>query len=64
MKKRNNTGFDSFGLPWWPSGKEHACSAGNTSPIPGLGRSPGEEIATDSGILAWEVPRTEESGGL
>ena len=32
------------GLPWWLSGKESACSAGNAEvmgSIPGLGRSPG-----------------------
>ena len=32
--------------------------------IPGLGRSPGEEMATHSSILAWEIPWTEEPGGL
>ena len=32
--------------------------------IPGLGRSPGEEMATHSSILAWRTPWTEESGGL
>ena len=34
-----------FGLPWWPSGKEPACDAGDVgdmSSIPGLGRPPGE----------------------
>ena len=33
------------GLPWWLSGKESACTAGNTRDmglIPGLGRSRGE----------------------
>ena len=28
------------GLPWWPSGKESACNAGDLGFIPGLGRSP------------------------
>ena len=32
--------------------------------IPGSGRSPGEGMATHSSILAWEIPWTEESGGL
>ena len=32
--------------------------------IPGPGRSPGEEMATLFSILAWEIPWTEESGGL
>ena len=31
-----------FGLPWWLSGKESACNAGDQGLIPGLGRSPGE----------------------
>ena len=32
--------------------------------IPGLERSPGEETATHSRILAWRIPWTEQSGGL
>ena len=33
--------------------------------IPGLGRPPLEkEIATQSSILVWEIPWTEEPGGL
>ena len=32
--------------------------------IPGSGRSPGEGNGTRSGILAWEIPWTEEPGGL
>ena len=38
--------------------------AGNTSLIYGSGRSPGEEMATHSSILAWKIPYTEEPGGL
>ena len=30
-------------IPWWLSGKESAYNAGDTSSIPGWGRSPGEE---------------------
>ena len=30
------------GLPWWLSGKESACQAGDKSSIPGSGRSPAE----------------------
>jgi len=30
------------GLPWWVSGKESACQAGDTGLIPGFERSPGE----------------------
>ena len=32
--------------------------------IPGLGRSPKEEMATHSSILSWKIPWTEEPGGL
>ena len=32
--------------------------------IPGLGRSPGEGMATHSNILAWEIPWIEEPRGL
>ena len=35
-----------------------------TFSIPGLGRSPGFEMATHTRILAWEIPRTEEPGKL
>ena len=30
------------GFPRWLSGKESACHAGGTRPIPGLGRPPGK----------------------
>ena len=29
-------------FPWWPGGKESACSAGDPGSVPGLGRFPGE----------------------
>ena len=32
--------------------------------IPGLGRSLEKEMTIHSSILAWEIPRTEEPGGL
>ena len=31
-----------LGLPWWFSGKESACNAGDADSIPGSGRSSGE----------------------
>ena len=37
---------------------------GDLGSIPGSGRSPGEGMATHSSILAWEIPWTEEPGGL
>ena len=33
---------ESFGLPWWLSGRESACEARDPGLIPGLERSPGE----------------------
>ena len=43
----------------------NAGDIGDSGSIPGLGRSPGEEIlATHSSILAWRIPWTEEPGGL
>ena len=50
-------------LPWWLSGKESACSAGDPGSIPGL-EPPGEGHAAHSSILAWRTPWTEEPGGL
>ena len=38
--------------------------AEDRSLTPGLGRSPGGGMAAHSSILAWEIPRTEEPGGL
>ena len=49
-----------LGLPWWLSGKESACSAGDLCLIP-VGKDTLEkEMATHSSILAWEIPWTEE----
>ena len=52
------------GLPWWLSSKESACQVGDLGSIPGSGRFLGEEVATLFSILAWEITRTEEPGGL
>ena len=49
---------------WWLSGEESACHAGGLHLIPGSGISLEEGIATHSGILAWEIPWTEEPGRL
>ena len=53
---------DTFSLVGFPSrsdGKEPACNAGDLGSIPGLGRSPGEGMATHSSILAWRIPWTD-----
>ena len=42
----------------------NAGDARDTGLIPGSRRSPEEEMATHSCILAQRIPRTEEPGGL
>ena len=42
---------------------ENLPNAGDTGSIRGSGRSSGEEMATPSSILAWEIQWTEEPGG-
>ena len=50
---------------WWLNGTESACHVGDEGSIPGLGLDPLErKMATQSYILAWEIPWTEEPGGL
>ena len=53
-----------WGFPGSPGVKNLPVNAGDAGSIPGLGRSPGEGMVTHSGILAWEVPWTEEPSGL
>ena len=50
---------------WWLSGKKIRLPMQETQ-VRSLGReNPLEkEMATHSSILAWEIPRTEEPGGL
>ena len=46
-------------------GKNLPANAGEAGLITGVGRSlEQEELATHSSILAWEIPWTEEPGGL
>ena len=53
-----------MGLPRWHSDNLPA-NAGEAGLITGVGRSlEEEELATHSSILAWEIPWTEEPGGL
>ena len=44
--------------------KNLPASAGDSGLNPGSGRSLQDKMATHSNILAWEIPRTEETGGL
>ena len=51
-------GSVSIGASRWHSGKEFAYNAGDagdSSLIPGSGRSLEEEMATQSSILAWKI---------
>ena len=57
-------GMTNLGFPCSSVGKESACSAGDLGSISGLGRSPGEGMATHSSILAWRISWTEEPDGL
>jgi len=51
-------------LPRWLSGKESSCKWGHRFD-PRIGKTPLEKkMATYSSILAWEIPWTEEPGGL
>ena len=34
--------YRHFRFPWWLSGKEPICQAGDADLVPGLGRFPGE----------------------
>ena len=44
--------------------KNPSVNAGAEGSIPGLGRSLEKEMATHCSIFAWEIPWTEEPGGL
>ena len=52
------------GLPCRLNGKQSACQGAGTSSTPGAGRSPGGGNGNHSRSLAWEIPWTEEPGGL
>ena len=44
--------------------KNLPANAGDVGSIPGSGTSLEKETATHSSILSWEIPWTEEPGGL
>ena len=54
----------NYSFPRWLNRKESACNAGDVGSILGLEDPLEKEMATDSSILAWEIPWTEEPGGL
>ena len=53
-----------YGLPWWLVVKNPPANAGEVGLIPGSERPLEKEMATHSSVLAWEIPWTEETGGL
>ena len=53
-----------MGFPGVSEVKNPPANAGDSGSSPGLGRSPEEEMAPHSSIFAWEIPWTEELGGL
>ena len=53
-----------MGFPGGSVVKNPPANAGDVGSIPGSGTSPEKEMATHSSILAWEIPWTEEPGGL
>ena len=52
------------GFPTDSAVKNLPADAGDVGSVPGSGRCPGEGMATHASILAWEIPWTEEFGGL
>ena len=46
--------YSMKGFPRWLRAKESACQTRGVGSVPGLGISPGEEMATHSSILAWK----------
>ena len=44
--------------------KNLSANTGNAGSISGSGMSLEKEMATQSSILAWEIPQTKEAGGL
>ena len=59
--------MSSGGLPGGTSDKESTCNTGDTRDTgssSGTGRSSEGGNVTHSSILAWEIPWTEEPGGL
>ena len=68
LSHKNEVSPYTVGFPGGPSDKEPACQCRrevrDAGLIPGVGRSLEEDMATHCSILAWEIPCTEEPGGL
>ena len=53
-----------MGFPGGSAVKNPPADAGDSGSIPGLGRSPGEGNDNQLPNSCWEIPWTEEPGGL
>ena len=51
-------------LPWWSVVKNPPASVGDVGLTAGSGRSPGEGNGNPLQYFAWEIPWTDEAGGL
>ena len=52
-----------MGFPGSTVLKNLPADAGDSGSIPGLGRIPGEGMATHSSILVWKIPWAEKPAG-
>ena len=66
MKSFVNLAFPKHkeGFPGVSVVKNPPANAGDLGLLPGSGRPPRGGNAAHSGVLAWEIPQTEEPGGL
>ena len=51
-------------LPWWPNGKESTCQWKRHGFNPLVGKSPRTSKWQPLQYSCWEIPQTEEPGGL
>ena len=59
--------YSYYGLPWWLTGKEIACQCRRHGLDPWIGKISWrrkQQTIFPSSIFAWEIPWTEEPGGL
>ena len=49
-------------LPWWLSGNDSTCNAGDAGQSLSWEDPLEEGMATHSSLLTWRIPWTEESG--
>ena len=67
LRSRITGSYGNSGFPRWHFGKEPACQCRRCKRhgfSPWMGRSLEKETAIHSSTLTWEIPWTEEPGGL